>query len=85
MPPSLEEHIIEICIQLGPTHPKGVLWYSVVKSIVLFHSADEVQVVVCGVIKAMTLYEEAIKVRTSPSATYMRGYMAVMNGEPSGA
>ena len=40
-----EEDIIEICIWLGHTHPKDVLWYLVVKSVVLFHSADKIQVV----------------------------------------
>ena len=37
------------------------------------------------VVKAMTLCDEAIRVRTSPlSATHVRPYMAVVNGEPSG-
>ena len=37
-----------------------------------------------GVIKVTTLHEESIKVRTSPSATHVRAYMVVVNGEPSG-
>ena len=82
---TLEDDIIEICIQLGCTHLKGVLWYSAIKSLVLFHSADELQVMAHGVIKAMMLHEEAIRIRTSlPSATHERAYMAVVNGEPSG-
>ena len=40
----------------------------------------------CGVIKAITLHEEAIRVRTSPpSATHVRAYIAVVYGELSGA
>ena len=35
-----EEDIIELCIELGHTHPKGVLCYSVTESLVLFHSMD---------------------------------------------
>ena len=80
-----KEDIIKICVQLGQKHPKGVLWYSVVKSVMLFPSADEMLVVTCGVIKAMALHKEAIKVRTSPhSATCVRAYMVVIDGEPSG-
>ena len=74
-----------IWIQLGYTQPKGVLWYSMVQLVMLFHSTDKMQVVACGVIKAKTLYEEAIKARTSPpSDTHVKVYMAVVNGEPSG-
>ena len=51
----------------------------------LFHFADEILIAACGVIKAMTLCKESITVRTSPpSATHVRAYMAVMEGEPSG-
>ena len=80
-----EENIIEICISLGHTHPKGVLQYSAVKSVMLFHSTDDMQLLACGVIKAMTLHEESITILSSPpSATHVRAYMAVMDGEPSG-
>ena len=80
-----EEDIIKICIWLGHTHPKGVLQYSAVKLVVLFHSADKMLVMACGIIKATTLCKESIKVRTSPpSATHVRTYMVVVNGEPSG-
>ena len=80
-----EEDIIKICVWLGHTHPKGVLQYSAVKSVMLFHSIDKTLVTAHGVIKAMTLCKEAIKVRTSPpSATHVRAYMAIMDGEPSG-
>ena len=80
-----EEDVVEICIQFGHTHPKGVLQYSTIESVILFHTVDELQVMVCGVMKASTLHEEAIRVRTSPpSATHVRAYMAAVNGEPSG-
>ena len=48
----------------------------------LFHFTDEMQVMACGVVKAITLHKEAIKVRTSPSITHVRAYMAVVNGGP---
>ena len=39
----------------------------------------------CRVVKASTLHEDAIRVRTSPpSATHVRAYMAVEMEEPSG-
>ena len=81
----LEEDVIEICVWLGHTYPKGVLEYSVIESVMLFYTADELQIVVCVVVKAMTLCDESITVRTSPpSATHVRAYMAGVNGEPSG-
>ena len=56
------------------------------ESVMLLHSADDMLVMVQGVIKAKTLHEEAIKVGTlPPSATCVRAYMVVMDGEPSGA
>ena len=65
-------------------HPEGVLWYSMIKLAVLFHTADELQVTTCGVVKAMMLCDEAIRARTSPpSAIHVRAYMAMVNGEPS--
>ena len=64
-----EEDIIEICIQLGQTHPKGVLWHSVVELVILFHSTDEMLVKADGVIKAMALHEEPIRLRMSPPST----------------
>ena len=58
---SIQEEDIKICIWLGHTHPEGVLQYSAVESVVLFHSMDEILVTACGVIKVTTLCEESIK------------------------
>ena len=82
----LEEDIIKICIQLGHTHPEGVLQYSAIESVMLFHTMDKLQIAVCGVVKALTCcMMKPLEFRTSPpSATHMRAYMAVVNGEPSG-
>ena len=81
----LEEDIIEICIQFGHTHPERVLWYSAVELVILFHTVGELQVMMCRVVKALMLHEEAIRVRTSPpAATHVRAYMAAVTGEPSG-
>ena len=68
-----EEDIIKICVQLRHTPPIGVLQDSAVKSVMLFYSADEMQVVACGVIKVTILGKTPFKVRTSPSAaTHVR-------------
>ena len=79
-----EEDIVELCIELGQTHPKGVLWYSVTDSVGLFHFIDEMLVTVCGVIKAMALHREPIRFHVSPSTAHVRAYTVVRNGEPSG-
>ena len=81
-----EQNIIEICIWLGQTHPKGVLWYSVVESVILLQSVEEMLVVAHGVFKAMALHEELIRLRTSPpSATHVRAFMAARDEELSDA
>ena len=79
-----EEDIIKICTWLEHIHPKGVLQYSSIELVIIFHTTDKLQVTACGVVKASMLHEEAIRVRTSPSATHVRAYMVVVNGEPSG-
>ena len=38
-----EEDIIEICVTKGHTHPLGVLHYSAMELVVLFHSMDKLQ------------------------------------------
>ena len=46
-----EEDIIKICITKGYTHPLGVLHYSAMESVVLFHSTDELKLTTCRIIK----------------------------------
>ena len=31
-----EEDIVELCVEVGKTYPKGVLWLSVMESVILF-------------------------------------------------
>ena len=81
----LEEDIIEICIWFGHTCPEGVLQCSMIESVMLFYTADELQVMMHRVVSALTLHEDVIRVRTSPpSATHVRAYMAVVTRELSG-
>ena len=80
-----EEDIVELCIELGQRHPKGVLQYLVTESVILFCSVDEMLVKACGVIKAMVLCEKPIWLHMSPpSTTHVRAYVVVRDGEPSG-
>ena len=56
------------------------------ESVMLFHSVDDMLLMVWEVIKAMILHEKAIEVSTSPpSTTHMRTFTVVVIGEPSGA
>ena len=48
-----EKHIVEICITFVHTHNLGVLWYSVIELVALFHTTEEMQQASCSVIKAM--------------------------------
>ena len=50
-----EEDIVELCIELGQTYPKGILWYLVMESVVLFHSEEKMLVTAFGIIKATAL------------------------------
>ena len=59
-----EEDIVELCVEEGQTHPKGVLWFSAMELVILFHSSDKIQVAVCRVTKAMALCEEPIWVQS---------------------
>ena len=38
-----EENTMEICVQLGHTQLLGMLHYTTLESIILFHSTDEMQ------------------------------------------
>ena len=57
-----EEDIVEICVTLGHTHPLGVLWYSAMELVALFHTTEEMQHASCIAIKAMELWDEPIAV-----------------------
>ena len=82
---SIQEEDIMICIELEQTHPKGVLQYSAVELVILFHSMDEMLVMVHGVIKAMAFHDEPITLAMSaPSGAHVRAFMATRDGEPSG-
>ena len=79
-----EEDIIEICVTKGHTHPLDVLCYSVMESVVLFHSPDELQCATCGIIKMMEFQGEAITVRAmAPLEAHVTAYIATSHTNPS--
>ena len=81
-----EEDIIELCVEVGQTHPKGVLWLSVMEMVILFCSSNEIQAALHRVTKAMALHKEPIRLHTSPpSTTHLRAYIVVRVGQPSDA
>ena len=50
-----EEDIIEICVMKDHIHPLGVLCYSAMELVVLFHSMDKLQHATHGIVKIMGL------------------------------
>ena len=45
-----EEDNAELCVEMGQTHPEGVLWFLVTQSVILIHSSDKMLAMVCRVI-----------------------------------
>ena len=61
-----KEDIIELCAEMGQTHPKGVLQFLVTELVILFCSSNEMLAMACRVTKAMVLCKEPIRLYTSP-------------------
>ena len=79
-----EEDIMEICIKKGHTHPLGVLCYSAMESVILFHTADELKRASCSIVKITELQDEAIMVKAvAPSEAHITTYITVWHSEPS--
>ena len=73
-----EEDITELCVEVGHSHPKCVLWLLAME---LFQSSDEMLAVVCRVTKAMACHKEPIRLCTSPLSTaHLRAYIAGRDG-----
>ena len=78
-----EEDIIEICIMRGHTHPLGVLHYSTMESVVLFHSPDELQCTTHGIVKTTEFLGEAITVMAmAPLEAHVTAYIAMSHANP---
>ena len=80
-----EEGIVELCVEVGQVHSKGVLQFSVMESIVVFWSSNEILATVCMVTKAMAWQEEPVELHTFPPPTvHLRAYIAGRNACPLG-
>ena len=79
-----EENIIKICIRKGHTHPLGMLHYSAMESVVLFHSLDELQHATHGIEKMTEVQGEAIIVRAmAPLEAHVTVYIAMLHTHSS--
>ena len=73
-----EEDIMEICVKKGHTHPLGVLCYSAMESVILFHTVDELKHASHSIVEIMELWGEAITVRAmAPSEDHITAYATV--------
>ena len=80
----LEEDILEICVKKGNTCPLGVLHYSAMESVILFHTADELMHASRGIVKLTELQDEAITVKAmAPLEAHITTYMTVWHLKPS--
>ena len=78
-----EEDVIKICIMKGHTHPLGVLHYSAMELVVLFHSLDELQCATCRIVKTTEFWGEAITVRAmAPLEAHVTVYIAMLHTHP---
>ena len=79
-----EEYIVEMCIKMGHTHLLGVLHYSTMELVALFHSTEDMQCATCRAIKATELWGGAIAVRAvAPSETHVKPYIIAVGGDSS--
>ena len=79
-----KEDIIKMCVKLGHTHPLGVLHYSTMELVALFHSTEAMQHTTCGAVKVTELWEEAIAVwAVAPSENYVKVYIIAVGGASS--
>ena len=72
-----EENIVELCVEVGQAHNKGVLWLLVMELVIAFGFSEEMLGTVHLVTKAMIWHDEPIKLHTNP-----RAYVAGRNAPP---
>ena len=79
-----EEDITEICVKKGHTHPLGVLHYSAMESVILFHTMDELKHVTHGIIEITEFQGEPITVRAmDPLEAHVTAYTVTSHRNPS--
>ena len=79
-----EEDVVKICVKKSHTHPLGVLCYSAMETVMLFHTTGKLKHVTCGIIETMEFWGEAIMVRAmAPSEAHVAAYIAMLHRNPS--
>ena len=79
-----EEDIMEICIWRAHTHPLGVLQYSVVESVILFRSLEDVNHAHCTLLDVTELHDEAIMVQTMALAeAHVAAFTTMWHSNPT--
>ena len=68
---SLKEDIVELCVEVGQAHTKGVLQLSVTELAIAFQSSEEMLATACVVTKATAWHDEPIKLCTCPPSTIL--------------
>ena len=78
----MEKDIIKMCIKMGHIHPLGVLHYSAMELVALFHSTEDMQHATHRAIKVTVLQGEAIAIRAvAPSETHVKAYIIAVGGD----
>ena len=79
----MEEDIVQFCVMLGHIHPLGVLQYSATESVILFHTAAEIQQASCGTPKVTELCNKLITMKiVAPTEPQVKVYIQVGGGYP---
>ena len=79
------ENIVELCVEVGQAHPKGVLWVLVMELVIAFQFSKEMLATGRLVTKATAWCNKPIKLHTHPpSPTHLRAYVTGKGTHPSG-
>ena len=85
MPPlSQKRTSLKCALKWAHTHPLGVLHYSTMELVALFHSSEDMQCATHRAIKATESQDEAIAIRAvAPSETHVKAYIMAVRGDHS--
>ena len=68
----LEEDIIKLCVGMGQAYPDGVPWLTVMESVIVFHSSEEMLAEAELITSATVWHGDPIKVHRRPPTTDLR-------------
>ena len=74
---------MELCIGRAHTHPLGVLWYSMVDSVVFLSSAADVNHTQRALLDVMEFGDESVTIRTvAPTEVQITAFQAMWCSNP---